>query len=80
MKTVFLRVSMIILGILLCANILVTFLGSPSTSYAAKNFQYKVLGWKDGASEKSIETDLNQLGSQGWEVATAGSYFVILKK
>lgn len=71
---------MIILGALLCANLIVTFLGSPSTSYAAKNFQYKVVGWRDGASEKSIETNLNQLGSQGWEVAAAVSYLVILKK
>ena len=47
----------------------------------AKSFQYIVLEIK-GVKEpyRTLEYDLNQLGSQGWEVVACHSSAVILKK
>jgi hypothetical protein len=76
MKSVFLKVSMVILGLLLCVNLVVSFLGYPATSYAAKTFQYKIIGISGGKGE----AQLNQYGSQGWEVVAISGADVILKK
>jgi hypothetical protein len=76
MKSVFLKASMVILGLLLCVNLVVSFFGSPATSYAAKNFQYKIINLSGGNGEAK----LNQYGSQGWEVVAISGADVILKK
>ena len=79
MKSVFLRASIVILGILLCANFVVSFLGFPAPSYAAKNFQYKVIE-AGMMNNNQVETALNKLGSDGWEVVAVAGTSIILKK
>ena len=79
MKSVFLRAGMLILGILLCANLVVSFLGFTATSYAAKNFQYKVVDFFPWDSNR-VEAELNKLSSGGWEVVVINGTTIIFKK
>ena len=77
MKSVFLKASIVILGILLCANLVVSLLITPTTSYAAKHIQYKVIVPDD---PRQMENALNKYSSEGWEIAATIGGSVILKK
>jgi len=70
----FIRTLLIIIVTLLALNILLPTLSNPSTSYAAKNIEYKVIGfneyWRQNKTEEGaelLEKLLNEYSKEGWE-------------
>jgi len=85
----FIRTLLIIIVILLALNIILPLLSNPTTSYAAKNIEYKVFllndvpgGEGDKEGKESFEKFLNENGKEGWEFTsmTFGSPFLIFKR
>jgi len=85
----FIRTLLIIIVILLALNIILPTLSNPTTSYAAKNIEYKVIGDDEipydaykGFLAEPTEKLLNEYGKEGWELIpmTPGVDLVIFKR
>lgn len=64
----FIRISLIIIVVLLALNIILPILSNPSTSYAAKNIEYKVINSEKVSRDKeNFEKLFNEYGKEGWE-------------
>lgn len=79
----FIKVVLIIIGVLLSLNLVVLLLSNPPTSYAAKNIQYKVINCEEAPFEKeNFEKLFNEYGKEGWEFIglEIGRGFYIFKR
>ena len=64
----FIKVVLIIIGVLLSLNLIVLLLSNPESSYAAKSIQYKVVKSKEvPKDEENFEKLFNEYGKEGWE-------------
>ena len=85
----FIKVVLIIMGVLLSLNLIVLLLSNPVTSYAAKNIQYKVLYSRDIPIDECVSSSFslvncfekifNEYGKEDWEYidnVQQGAYFI----
>jgi hypothetical protein len=82
-RDLFNKVLLVVVSVLLLLNLMVSFLRTPSTAYAAKTVQYKVEpnGWQDFKKSGELEAMLNKYGKEGWELVDSNSvYGFIFKK
>ena len=64
----FIKVVLIIIGVLLSLNLIVLLLSNPTPSYAAKSIQYKVVRSEEvPRDEENFEKLFNEYGKEGWE-------------
>jgi len=64
----FIKVVLIIIGILLSLNLVILLLSNPTPSYAAKSIQYKVVRSKEvPRDEENFGKLFNEYGKEGWE-------------
>jgi hypothetical protein len=64
----FIKIMLIIIGVLLSLNLIVLLLSNPKPSYAAKSIQYKVVrGEEVPEDEEIVEKLFNKYGEEGWE-------------
>ena len=86
MKKIFsTKLLLLVVFVLFMVNFIFTFIGKPSSSYAAKTIQYKVV-FLQTCNAKAVETMLNKFGNEGWELVNhpcdggAGAGDFIFKK
>jgi len=76
--SLFTKMALIVAVILLFLN-LIGLVYSPSSSYAARSYRYKVIPYIMGT--KNLQDELNKLGAEGWEfVAVEAQGHLIFKK
>ena len=64
----FIKVVLIIIGVLLSLNLIVLLLSNPTPSYAAKSIQYKVVRSEEvPRDEENFEKLFNEYGKESWE-------------
>ncbi len=78
-RDLFIRVSLVAMGVLLALNLIVSLLATSSCSYAARRTEYKVAAMgkeiAKGAKTEAeaiemLEAWFNKYGKEGWELAT----------
>jgi hypothetical protein len=65
--TKFIKVGIVVLGVLLILNICIIALFFSPTSYAKVGFEYKIIRLNYDSTQE-IQIELNKIGREGWEL------------
>jgi hypothetical protein len=75
----FVKNLLIIITILLALNMILFSMSNSTTSYAAKNVEYKIIDVKNKVLDvPQMEIFFNELGKEGWELIQVDPYFWII--
>ena len=74
-KDLFVRVSLVVIALLLVLNLGGIVL-SPTPTFAAKKYEYKVEYYERGGSQKILD----QYSNAGWELIAATDQYLFFKK